>query len=271
MTEKFGGDVLRKYAGINQSGRKALEQGAIAEQKEFSPLLKNRFNASMRFNAESIGRLDEALLDELRELEKKSDIRLLLANRDFPVHSTLQEAAFEKSSDETDDQADQRRDEIFSGLRDNPDETLKKKLAGQQIDFKYLLIDKGNLILTADRIPAEILDARAELAKQYEAVGLKPSPIKNILHLTVSRIAELPTAETDRKNLFTEYEKKCRELRRNISRDPIALKVEDIYRGNVYDLLAQKKIIIKLVFCEKLSEEKRKTEYRTPDYNTPRT
>lgn len=237
MSEKFGGEILRKYAKIDIFGRKAIKQKSIIEHKNFPESLKNRLNFSVCFNENSIERLDENLISKLRSLENYLGIKMIIAGRDFPLHSTILEGLFESKINEPADDADKRKNNIFSEIINDQEfiNNLIKKLSNQNIDFKYLLIDKETLILTADEIPEAILEIRKKLEEKYKDKKLKPLLMENILHMTISKITQLPD---DEENL-EKYKKEIINLRHEVSANPLTLTIENINIGNSYEFINQ--------------------------------
>lgn len=233
--EKFGGEIGRKYATINSTGRDALRDGLINEFNTVPEQLMNRFNISISLKKDSEEILRNVALTKVEELEKKLNIKLLLAGRDFPIHITILEGSFEGDTSENDRKT---KEGIFNEITNNSElqEKLTRELLGKPLDFKYLLIDKGNLILTSTDIPQSILETRGTLAHEYAGYGLKPLPMNNILHMTISRINKLP----ENKQSLLQYEKEIINLRHSLSENPLSLTPDHLYMGSSYSLLTEK-------------------------------
>jgi len=240
MTEKFGGEVGRKYAKIDLSGRKAIEQDEVVEHSGFPESLRDRMNASLLFDPDSEDIIRATILDQVEQLEKQLGIEFIIAGRDYPIHSTLLEGLYERQPDKNETDSDEARGRIFTSLeRDKSISEALNELIGRQLNYKYLLLDKGNLLLTATEIPEDILKARDSLAEKYKAAGLKPLYMANILHLSLSRIAKLPEDEGGRKRALAEYKQELIKMRHRVSSDPLKLTVRNFNRSSSFSLLTK--------------------------------
>jgi hypothetical protein len=226
MTEKFGGDIGRKYADIDLRGRKAVAEAAIDEFSYSPEEMQRRFNVAAQFEPASEQLFNQRVTAALEQAERDFGIKFIIAGRDFPLHTTLLEG-----KDAGDDLAG--REKKFGELSTDLGDTLRRSLTGQAIEFKYLLIDKGNLILTSVQIPEEITAVRTSLDQSYQSHALNTLPMTNILHATVARMTQLPEA----KETLKQYRDAMIKLRHDISADPLKLRVGDVYTGSTYDLL----------------------------------
>lgn len=133
--------IAEKYAKIDLEGRKALKkEDSVNKFEGFSENLKNRFGTVMIFNEESKKLLKESLIDKIESISKETEIDFALAGRDFPIHSTLLEGLCD---DEKTSKA------VFEKIKGNIEliEVINS-LNNLEVEFKYLLIDKGNILLT---------------------------------------------------------------------------------------------------------------------------
>lgn len=237
--EKFGGEIGKKYAEINRAGRNAIREGAVNEFDVIPEQLKNRFNISLSLEKNSEEILKKVVLSKIEELERQSDIKLFLAGRDFPIHITVLEGLLKNPS--LYEKVLGERESVFNEIKD--DEKLRNELSRtlleNPIDFKYLLIDKGNIILTSIDIPQPLLEARESVSDRYTESNLKTLPMKNILHMTISRINKLPTNEKD----LLLYEQEMLKLRHVISKNPLQLTPGGFYMDSTYNILTKSKQI----------------------------
>lgn len=222
----------RKYIGIDHAGTQALYQkGGISEFAGFPESLRDRLNVALKFTTESETLLRERVIEPLLLIGNGLGIEFILAGRDFPYHSTLLEGLYE-GKDPT------KRQQKFKAATNTEEIKRLKDLAGMRIAYKYLLIDKGNLLLTAIDIPDWVINTRSGLAVVYQNHGLKPLPLENILHISVARITRLPTE--DRSVKLREYKIKVSQLRHQISPNPIVLEVGHVSVMPSLDLLTSK-------------------------------
>lgn len=208
-------EVSRKYAGIDRPGKRVLREGSFQEFKSFGNL-DNRFNASLLFDTSSESQFKERVEDPLSLLAEELGIRLLLAGRDFTVHTTLLEGLYEGSNEA-------ERQGKFAEVEKSNVVTNLSSLKGQGIEFKYLLAGGRDIILAAINIPYWIIEKRSELAQTYKKQRLKPLELINILHITVSRITQLPP-EGDRNAKLGTFANQVAHLRHNISSKPTDIK-----------------------------------------------
>lgn len=228
MSEKFEHpEIFEKYAKIDVLGRKAIKNRDIKEFEGFSESLGNRFNVSLLPDKETEILVNERLVSEIEKMEAELGIKFSLAGRDFPFHSTVMEGQFGEGEED-------KKDNIFGSLEEQISQSgLPETLNGQEIKFKYVLLDRGNILLTSVLIPETVSRARENLDTTYSANDLKPLPMQNILHMSVGRISGLP----EDKEKLNEYKKRMTALRHKISSDPITVKVGDVYVGNTLKLL----------------------------------
>lgn len=231
--EKFN-PIIDKYAKIDLSGRKALAEAesSIREFPGFSEELKKNFSSVLTFSDDSEKQVRERVMEKLHLIGERAGIGFIEAGADYPLHATLQEGT--SSEDE------QSREDTFRVLKE--DEKLTQsldKLKGLQLAFKYILLDRGNVLLTATDIPEEIVSIRGELEKTYGNAGLESRPLKNILHISLARMKETPKG-ADAQSRFAEYKKAMIQLRHEISSNPIKLDVRAVARDQTYRFLTGK-------------------------------
>jgi hypothetical protein len=214
-----------KSANIDRKGKKALSRAEVNPFKHSPEENQRRFNVAVRFEEPSVAEFQGRVIAELEEAEKQFGIKLLIAGRDFPLHSTILEGRSEAPAEE--------KERLFTDVNAQVQDQLASSLKGQDIDFKYLLIDKGNLLMTSMDIPESVLAARQTLTQTYAQNGLKPLPITNLLHFTVARMTELPADP----EIFKRYKDAMIKLRHSISGNPLHMRISEIYSGSTYDLL----------------------------------
>jgi len=228
---RFGGPIGEKYGGIDIEGRKALEKpetikGFPHPNKAFEGV----FWVSGDFDTESQAEVQRRILDRIEDLEAELGLPLLIGNRDFPLHVSLQNGVLGEN--------DPRDKEVkVDHLMSNEELTEDTApLVGLPVEFKYLLINRGNILLTSAKIPEAVSEARKAIAEVYASNGLTPGSYnyENILHITIARIAESPAVEDenpDKQNVLEAYRKRLIELRHEISSNPITMRIEKVARG----------------------------------------
>ncbi len=211
----------RRYASINLGGLKVLRENKVPEFKEFGEEFNNRLNVWAEFSPETERAISQKIIEPLEKIEKDFGLKMLLAIRDFQLHTSIMQGEF------SDEENNKKIDEVFKNLTNRPElYDITSPIVKKSVNFKYLLIDKkGAIILTSTEIPEEIHSARSGISKNYISEGVKPIPI-DILHITIARIKEIP--EENRLKILEELNRKIRELRHNISSDPIGAIIEKI-------------------------------------------
>lgn len=220
----------RKYAGIDISGRKALNlnQG-IQEFPGFPESLKSRFSLVLRFTSGSEQEIKDRISGPIQDIGEQLKIGFIIAGRDYPLHSTVLEGLYESQDFVS-------RDKLFESLSESPEiAKITSDLLGKKLIYKYLLLDKGNLLLTAIDIPAHLINLREELASLYKQKGLKPLSLDNLLHISLARMVNL--SEEDKQSKFNIYRKQMTRLRHDISTKPLSLKIESVSALSAFDLL----------------------------------
>src|SRR3989338_4220662 len=159
---KFGGAIGRKYARIDLSGREALRSGEINEFKGFSEDFERRFNVWIGFTPESNEEVTERLTKPLETIERDLSLKLFLGGRDYSIHATLMQG------DSAEELEVGKRAEIRSILaHDTELRATSEELKGLHLPFKYVLIDKGNVLLNVANIPSVIERMRATIADAF--------------------------------------------------------------------------------------------------------
>lgn len=225
--------IVEKYAKIDLSGRRKLaeDEPDIVEFTGFSPELKKNFSSVLVFSSETERVIQERILDKIHAAGILSNIDFFETPKDYPLHATILEGM---SNDD-----EQKRQSIFESLvSEGRLDLLFEQLKGIELEFKYVLIDKGNILLTAIDIPQVIFEVRRLLAQLYEEAGLTVRPLENILHVSIARMKSTPKG-ADAQKLFLEYKNKMIELRHNISMNPIRAQVVDIKKVPVYNFLTK--------------------------------
>lgn len=222
-------DVLKNYARIVRRGKRTISEDRVPEFGDFDPGLANRFNIALLFDPQSEALLQDRVVTGVQEAAQSLGLGLSLAGRNFPTHSTLIEGDFQ-GNDFT------KRAEVFASLSADPrDDRVTQELVGLELNFKYLLLDGGNSILTAVDIPDEILKAREDLAGILGEQELKLRVPRHILHITVSRITKLP--EEGRAEKLQEYARRIGALRKEVSANPLTLRVGAVSSQSAYSFL----------------------------------
>ncbi len=223
-----------KYAGIDIKGVRAVRLGEIATFTGFGETLKDSLITVMRFTSESVNEVKQRLLDPIKEIvEGEPGMEVVLAGRDYPLHSTVLDSNWA--------QAEEKRDQSFTAaIARVKGENLMGDLVGQEIIYRYVLVNGGNVLLTAIDIPATVIEARKILVRVLTTEGISPKPSDHILHCSVARISALP--QDGQKEVLNRYAGKIRRLRTNIAREPLKLKVGEVETVSGYDFfVAQNK------------------------------
>jgi hypothetical protein len=227
--EKFGSPIGKNYAKIDLAGRKALEKAEVNKFEGFGENLKNRFISALQFTPESEKEVEKRIIDEVEQIGKELEINFILAGKDFPLHGTIEEGVY-AGKDNTE------REEIFEEIKKAKELKLfEESILRESISYKYLLVDKGNIILTAVEIPEIITNMREALANFYANHNLKPIVLRDFLHITIGRMVEF--SEEEKTEKFKEYKQRMIKLRHAISSDPLNLSVSCLFGGSTYDFL----------------------------------
>jgi len=234
----FRDPVLRRYAKIDSEGRKTIKKSpeTIEEASPYSEKYKDRFHTSLLFSPESIKLLQERVIDRIVEIAAKLGIGLMVAGQDYSVHSTLKDGYYQGENNII-------RDQAFNRLRqDSGFEEISELVEGKTIKYKYLLIDKGNVLLTCHNIPAVVENVRGRIIQKFEGEQIKPLSYENILHITAARIKGFPMDKTKRE-VFKQFKQELVKLRHEISSDPLSLEVVGIFKTDSWDLLTNKQYV----------------------------
>ncbi|MFH0806308.1 MAG: hypothetical protein V1885_01110 [Candidatus Brennerbacteria bacterium] len=219
---------LLKYARINAEGVAAIQRGDIVPFRGFGNSLKRRFLAAFTFAPFSVEELERRVLSPIAEIARASYGEFFLAGRDFTPHATILEGKWE-GTDEA------GRERAFLGVVEDSrmgDMAWREDLLMPScVFFRFLLVNAGNILLTCGEIPPAVFAARKMFATIYAEYGLAPFAMDPILHITLGRMTKLP----DRERLG-EYLMRVRELRRNISRKPLAL-ATSLFVGSTHDFI----------------------------------
>lgn len=229
--------VAKKYASIDLSGRKSLRNKEVREFPGFSEDLRERFSAALIFNQESETLLKQRVVSRVKEIGERQGIKFLLAGEDYPLHSTVLEGKMTASvvTGSEDSIEDRRIVTVRETQNDTELQEELSRLAGMHVTYKYLLLDKGNVLLTATDIPPDVLAARTALNRIYSKYGIAAIPLENILHISIARMKEIPGE--DQLEAFQGYKEGMIKLRHEISSDPLDLKVSYINADESYRFL----------------------------------
>ena len=196
------------YAGINVKGRESLKKQKVPEFKGFPEDFERRLNLGVNFNEGT---------------EKETGIKLYIAIRDFTLHASIMQG---KMSEDVNKEIQDRKYESLLNTDYEIQETANL-LRNLNIDFKYLLLDdKGTIILVSTEIPDQVPEARKKINESYKQNEIQGLPI-DILHITIARVRELPDEKT-REESFKKLDYLLRNLRLQISSDPIRATIEDV-------------------------------------------
>lgn len=157
------------------------------------------------------------MLAQLSEMERPG-LQLLLANRDFPAHVTIQVSA--------------------GGMKAQTD-LMQNVTRVPFIIFNRLILDPyGNILLLSEGIPNLILKWREVASRIMKSYGGQPKPLP-ILHSSVSRFTEAKSlTEEERKYLvkFVDYWN-C-----DLQRSQLGTHTKSVFVGTGYDLMRSAKV-----------------------------
>ena len=177
--------VHKRAQEIHAEGLLAYREGKIPLFKGFPTTLNRRFITALRFKENTAWSITKAIVLPLDRLEYELDVAFFLAQRDFPLHSTLMEGLTEEESPYL--------PHFYSLKRNSELLSLRSTLRGLEINYSNLVLDKsGNILLLAEDIPDVIPASRKMLARLYREHRLAPLPIHDILHITVGRVMQFP-------------------------------------------------------------------------------
>lgn len=240
--------VIEKLNGIHGAGTAALRAGTVEPFTGYPESLKNRFGVYFRYTAPSEQLVKRIVLDEVTQIGQDLGIGLFVAGRPVPdghpIHTTVLECLYEGEDYNL-------RSKIFGehplmdrgGLVDSAVSqafTLRRRLDSPglfinrewYLRFNVVLVDKGPILLAANEIPQEIIDIRGELAEEYTRVGLRPLPLDNLLHMTLTRMTKVVNPEQ-----ADEYIERMEALHQKIAEDPLILQVRALSKRNAFDML----------------------------------
>lgn len=231
--------VIQKLNGIHEAGTAALRAGSVEPFTGYPESLKNRFGVYFKYTQPAEQLVRKQVLDEVTKIGQDLGIGLFVAGHPVPdghpIHTTVLEGLCQESSP-------MDREELFDMLSKLGLKTLRGVLfddfysSGALLQFKFdtVVVDKVSMLLAATQIPQQVIDLRDELSWMYSLKwsSLKPLPLDNLLHMTLTRITK-----TVHPSHADEYIERMEALHQKVAENPLTLQVRTLARGSAYDLL----------------------------------
>ena len=249
--------IIAKLNGIHEAGSSTLRAGSIEPFRDYPVELKNRYGVYLCYTEPSEQLVRSRILDEVREVGQNLGIGLFVAGQHspdgHPIHTTLLEGLYQGDDENARDLCFGTHPGIlhYGGLHDSvigyhPQYTKvatrihelrdgyynPQLTKSWEITFNAVLVDKGPVLLAATEIPQEILDMRSELTEIYDRAHVKPLPLDNLLHMTLTRMT-MPVDQSK----SDEYIERIEDIHRRVIENPLQLLVKGIFRGHAFDML----------------------------------
>ncbi len=209
--------IVEKLRGIHDRGILAVNEGRI---KPFV-VPEAAFTQFILVNAFLHFQFTNRLLKPLAMLENRLGLQFTLADRDFLLHSTIKQCNLPGEVD-----ADAM--EVSSLL------AAFASINKHEAVFDTVVLNDGNVLLAASKVPTVVIECRLELDKLIRARGLEPTPI-DILHMTLARLITLPGKSLG--FALDTYRDTVLELRAMVAEEPIRLKLGNYWHGQVHRLV----------------------------------
>lgn len=197
------------YDTMHNAGKAQLLQGGMTTFSGVTEAMKQDLIVAIRPHS-GVG--TTYLLDELAALES-SGLSFFLANRDFPIHVTVQVSIGGLAAEE-----------ILSADRGQVTE----------LTFNRLLLDSGgNIKLANEGVPREIAEWRGWASQVMTECGGQPKPLP-ILHSTLARIMGPKVPNSDAAARLVAL---VEDWNNRLQSEPLRFVHGHTYVGTVYDLL----------------------------------
>ncbi len=223
-------EILRKYAGNDLKGRKALQEGTTLEMPERKSVWGTDYSTNIIFTPESEERI-ASVATQLKEVGERLGIDFFLVSQDYPPHSALQSGWFRG-----DDKA--KRDPLYDRIyEDAAVQRAAERLRGLELEYKFLIVSSEAITLNAVEIPIAIKEFRdATVAAARSVAGetgevIESQNMDNILHISLARFRDI--REEGKKGSLKKLEQKLITLRHELSSNPIRLRVDRVFFGHV--------------------------------------
>lgn len=195
------------YDSVHEAGMAQLRQGNLTTFGGVTEAMKQELILAIR---PRVGTL--YLLDELEALESHGFV-FFLANRDFPIHVTVQVAT--------------------GGLEAEAILDADRSLVTDLVFNRIVLDSKGNILLVNEGVPREVAEWRGWASQVMTEFGGEPKPLP-FLHATLARTVspKAPLSETcARLEIILEAWNK------RLQSEPLRFVHGHTYVGTVYNLL----------------------------------
>ena len=174
-------NIRKKIRTIRKAGEKAVLTGTVNIFQGWSEELKKRVFLGLEFEENHAHR---NIVSKLEDLETRYGVQFAIGGRDYPLHTTIQEAKG--------DFFDLRIDKNFSLF-------VPGTVLGRNLIFEKVVLDgSGNLLYVTDDIKDWVYSARESVSRNFSALGLEPIPLDNLLHSTLCRIVYAGKKKKDR-------------------------------------------------------------------------
>lgn len=201
--------VEEKANGIHERGLEALRNDQVKPLviKDMLASILDRFLVGGLVSYRSLSA--EGNIPWLMEnVARVSGIEFFAAGSHFPLHFTIGEG---KASN---------REFSFAELKNDADIKQIGTLSLKGLIFDTLVLDKGNLLLTASTIPPEIIALREKLDEIYPRYGFQHLRIQDLLHMTIARITRFSDDQSERQQDLDRYVRLMEVLREEFRAEP---------------------------------------------------
>ncbi len=93
-TNSDGSSLTEKYAEMSAKGIANLQSGAVTAFQGFDTVPSDLFIVALALKTNPVY---DAIIEDLMAIEGKTDAKMLIAGRDFPLHVTVLQATGKKS------------------------------------------------------------------------------------------------------------------------------------------------------------------------------
>lgn len=187
--------VYDKYLNNMRSERRALALGESIEFKGF-PDYYSGITTRAFFTKQTLEELQSRVVEPVKRFANQYSIAIYPMDLWTP-HVTLADLRYQPKTAMT-------KDEVLQRLTaDKRVENANNTLAGKEMTFD-VLFGGSAIVLAATKLPPEILEVREQMSRLAQEYRMGEKDMKNIVHITVARIAHNPrdSIQPANSNLF---------------------------------------------------------------------
>lgn len=210
--------VLAKSQKIHANGMEAVAQGGLTLFNGYPKDFEMRYTVAGLFSSAESSLVH--LLSLVRMAAEACNLSLHLADRDFPLHTTIGECVFPEGFN----------------LWHAHGSPFSFEGQDNELVFSELVMDKSKVLLTASTIPEWFLNLRKEVNRAYTTLGFKALPIENLLHIS---LANIKSGSDEEIRAFAEQ---MDHLREDVKIAPPTPHMDQIFRGPSLNFLNSKRI-----------------------------